>query len=160
VAKVHCVHDVLRCGYKSTVKLLFIPVDRGVGIETSAHTTVVVVVDVVVVDVVVVDVVVVDVVVVDVVVVDVVVVDVDVDVGDVVVGEVVVGEVVVVDVIVGGQVDDEGMVESTADARVLLNDTTDNSAITVNTEPICGFFMNMTIATFIKQDVRNDSTEI
>lgn len=128
----HCVHDVLRCGYKSTVKLLFIPLDRGVGIDASAHTTVVDVVDDVV--------------------------DVVDDVEDV--EDVVVGDVVVGDVIVGGQVDDEGMVESTADARVLLNDTTDNSAITVNTEPICRFFMNMTIATFIKQDVRNDSTEI
>jgi molybdate-binding protein len=38
---------VLLCGYKSTVKLLFTPVDRGVGIEASAHTTVVDVVDVV-----------------------------------------------------------------------------------------------------------------
>ena len=32
---------MLRCGYKSTVKLLFIPPNRGVGIEASAHTTVV-----------------------------------------------------------------------------------------------------------------------
>ena len=38
---------MLLCGYKLTVKLLFIPVDRGVGIEASAHTTVVDVVDVV-----------------------------------------------------------------------------------------------------------------
>ena len=38
---------MLRCGYKSTVKLLFIPPNRGVGIEASAHTTVVDVVDVV-----------------------------------------------------------------------------------------------------------------
>ena len=36
---------MLLCGYKLTVKLLFIPVDRGVGIEASAHTTVVDVVD-------------------------------------------------------------------------------------------------------------------
>jgi hypothetical protein len=36
---------VLLCGYKSTVKLLFIPVDRGVGIDASAHTTVVDVVE-------------------------------------------------------------------------------------------------------------------
>jgi hypothetical protein len=43
---------VLLCGYKSTVKLLFIPADRGVGIEASAHTTVVDVVDEVVDDVV------------------------------------------------------------------------------------------------------------
>jgi hypothetical protein len=38
---------VLLCGYKSTVKLLFIPADRGVGIDASGHTTVVDVVDVV-----------------------------------------------------------------------------------------------------------------
>jgi hypothetical protein len=42
---------VLLCGYKSTVKLLFIPADRGVGIDASAHTTVVEVVDDVVEDV-------------------------------------------------------------------------------------------------------------
>ena len=33
------------CGYKSTVKLLFIPPNRGVGIDASAHTTVVDVVE-------------------------------------------------------------------------------------------------------------------
>ena len=38
---------MLLCGYKSTVKLLFIPADRGVGIDASGHTTVVDVVDVV-----------------------------------------------------------------------------------------------------------------
>jgi hypothetical protein len=32
---VHCVHGVLRCGYKSTVKLLFTPPARGVGISTQ-----------------------------------------------------------------------------------------------------------------------------
>ena len=31
----HCVHGVLRCGYKSTVKLLFTPPARGVGISTQ-----------------------------------------------------------------------------------------------------------------------------
>ena len=35
----------MRCGYKSTVKLLFIPPNRGVGTEASAHTTVVDVVE-------------------------------------------------------------------------------------------------------------------
>jgi hypothetical protein len=35
----------LLCGYKSTVKLLFIPPNRGVGIDASAHTTVVDVVE-------------------------------------------------------------------------------------------------------------------
>ena len=63
----HSIQPTPRCGNKSIVKLLLRPGDRGVGIEASAHTTVVDVVDVVddVVDVVVDDVVEEDVVVVE-----------------------------------------------------------------------------------------------
>jgi hypothetical protein len=41
----HSIQPTPRCGNKSIVKLLLRPGDRGVGIDASAHTTVVDVVD-------------------------------------------------------------------------------------------------------------------
>jgi len=122
----------LLCGYKSSVKLLFIPPNRGVGIDASAHTTVVDVVE--------------DVVdVVDEVVEDVV------DVVDEVVEDVVddveeVGEVDVVDV---EQVVN-GVVESTADAGAIRYGPKNSNAMTANIATKRIFFMNMTIVMFMK----------
>ena len=131
--KVHCVHDVLRCGYKSTVKLLFIPPDRGVGISSQG-----LVVDVVdaadVVDVVDDD----DEGTVD----DVVEVVVDV-VDDV---ENVVEEV---DVVEDEQVE-VGVVESTADAGAIRYGPKNSKAMTANIATERIFFMNLTIAKFMK----------
>jgi hypothetical protein len=119
---------VLLCGYKSTVKLLFIPVDRGVGIDASAHTTVVDVVE------------------------DVVdVVDEVVDVVDDVVEDVVddveeVGEVDVVDV---EQVVD-GVVVSTADAGDGPYGPKNRSDMATSIETKRIFFINQTIVMFMK----------
>jgi hypothetical protein len=123
---------VLLCGYKSTVKLLFIPVDRGVGIDASAHTTVVDVVEDVVEDVV-----------------DVV--DEVVDVVDDVVEDVVddveeVGEVDVVDV---EQVVD-GVVVSTADAGDGPYGPKNRSDMATSIETKRIFFINQTIVMFMK----------
>jgi hypothetical protein len=126
---------VLRCGYKSTVKLLFIPPNRGVGIEASAHTTVVDVVgDEVVEDVV----------------------EVVEDVVDVVDEVEDVGEVDVVD---DEQVVD-GVVESTADAGAIRYGPKNSSDMTANIATKRIFFMNMTIVMFMKRDVRRNSSEI
>jgi hypothetical protein len=126
---------VLRCGYKSTVKLLFIPPNRGVGIEASAHTTVVDVVgDEVVEDVV----------------------EVVEDVVDVVDEVEDVGEVDVVD---DEQVVD-GVVESTADAGAIRYGPKNSNAITANIATKRIFFMNMTIAKFMKRAVCRNSSEI
>jgi hypothetical protein len=123
---------VLLCGYKSTVKLLFIPVDRGVGIDASAHTTVVDVVEDVVEDVV-----------------DVV--DEVVDVVDDVVEDVVddveeVGEVDVVDV---EQVVD-GVVVSTPETGEGPNGPKNRSDMATSIETKRIFFIKQTIAMFIK----------
>lgn len=96
---------MLLCGYKSTVKLLFTPVDRGVGIETSAHTTVVDVVE-----------------------------DVD-DVEDVVDDE---------------QVELAGAVVSTADTGEGPYGPKNRSDMATSIETKLVFFMNMTIAMFMK----------
>ena len=101
---------MLRCGYKSTVKLLFIPPNRGVGIEASAHTTVVDVVDVV--------------------------------------DEVV--DVVEEDVVVDAQVELAGAVVSTADAGAIRYGPKNSSDMTANIATKRIFFMNMTIAMFMK----------
>ena len=123
---------MLLCGYKSTVKLLFIPVDRGVGIDASAHTTVVDVVEDVVEDVV-----------------DVV--DEVVDVVDDVVEDVVddveeVGEVDVVDV---EQVVD-GVVVSTPETGEGPNGPKNRSDMATSIETKRIFFIKQTIAMFIK----------
>ena len=101
---------MLRCGYKSTVKLLFIPPNRGVGIEASAHTTVVDVVDVV--------------------------------------DEVV--DVVEEDVVVDAQVELAGAVVSTADAGAIRYGPKNSSDMTANIATKRIFFMNTTIAMFMK----------
>lgn len=123
---------MLLCGYKSTVKLLFIPVDRGVGIDASAHTTVVDVVEDVV---------------------DVVdeVVDEVVDVVEDVVDDVVddveeVGEVDVVDV---EQVVD-GVVVSTADTGDGPYGPKNRSDMATSIETKRIFFINQTIVMFMK----------
>ena len=121
---------MLRCGYKLTVKLLFIPVDRGVGIDASAHTTVVDVVEDV-----------------DDVVEDVV------DVVDEVVDDVEeVGEVDVVDV---EQVV-VGVVESTADAGAIRYGPKNSSDMTANIAAKRIFFINQTIVMFMIRVVRED----
>ena len=102
---------MLRCGYKSTVKLLFIPPNRGVGTEASAHTTVVDVVDEVV---------------------------------DVV------EDVVEEDVVVDAQVELAGAVVSTADAGAIRYGPKNSSDMTANIATKRIFFMNMTIAMFMK----------
>jgi hypothetical protein len=112
---------VLLCGYKFTVKLLFIPVDRGVGIDASAHTTVVDVVDVVE--------------------------DVE-DVDD------------VEDVVDVEQVELAGAVVSTADTGEGPYGPKNRSDMTVNIATKRIFFMNMTIAKFMKRDARRNSSEI
>ena len=125
---------MLRCGYKLTVKLLFIPVDRGVGIDASAHTTVVDVVDVVdeVVDEVV-------------------------DVVDEVVEDVVddVEEVGEVDVVDDEQVE-VGVVESTADAGVIRYGPKNRSDIATSIATKRIFFINQTIVMFMIRVVRED----
>ena len=111
----HSIQPTPRCGNKSIVKLLLRPGDRGVGIEASAHTTVVDVVDVV---------------------------DDVVDVVDDVVEE---------DVVVVEQVELAGaVVESTADAGAIRYGPKNSSDMTVNIETKRIFFMNMTIAKFMK----------
>ena len=95
------------CGYKSTVKLLFIPVDRGVGIEASVHTTVVDVVDEVV-------------------------------------------DVVEEDVVADAHVELAGAVVSTADTGAIRYGPKNSSDMTVNIATKRIFFMNMTIAMFMK----------
>ena len=132
---------MLRCGYKLTVKLLFTPVDRGVGIDASAHTTVVDVVE--------------DVVdVVEEVVEDVV------DVVEEVVEDVVddveeVGEVDVVDVVDVEQVVD-GVVVSTADAGDGPYGPKNRSDIATSIETKRIFFINQTIVMFMIRVVRED----
>ena len=124
---------MLRCGYKSTVKLLFIPPNRGVGIDASAHTTVVDVVE--------------DVVEVVDEVVDVVedVVEVVEDVVDDVVDDVEeVGEVVDVEQVV------DGVVVSTADAGDGPYGPKNSSDMTANIETKRIFFINQTIVMFMK----------
>lgn len=125
----HSIQPTPRCGNKSIVKLLLRPGDRGVGIDASAHTTVVEVVDEVdevddVVDVVedVVDVV-----------------DVVEDVEDV-------GEVDVVDV---EQVVD-GVVVSTADAGDGPYGPKNRSDMATSIETKRIFFINQTIVMFMK----------
>ena len=122
---------MLLCGYKSTVKLLFIPVDRGVGIDASAHTTVVDVVE-------------------DVVEVVEDVVEVVEDVVDDVVDDVEevedVGEVDVVDV---EQVVD-GVVVSTADAGDGPYGPKNRSDMATSIETKRIFFINQTIVMFMK----------
>ena len=110
----HSIQPTPRCGNKSIVKLLLRPGDRGVGIEASAHTTVVDVVDVV---------------------------DDVVDVVDDVVEE---------DVVVDAQVELAGAVVSTADAGAIRYGPKNSSDMTVNIETKRIFFMNMTIAKFMK----------
>ena len=129
---------MLLCGYKLTVKLLFIPVDRGVGIDASAHTTVVDVVE--------------DVVdVVEEVVEDVV------DVVEEVVEDVVddVEEVGEVDVVDDEQVE-VGVVESTADAGVIRYGPKNSSDMTANIATKRIFFINQTIVMFMIRVVRED----
>ena len=103
----HSIQPTPRCGNKSIVKLLLRPGDRGVGIEASAHTTVVDVVDEVV-------------------------------------------DVVEEDVVVDAQVELTGAVVSTADAGAIRYGPKNSRDMTVNIATKRIFFMNMTIATFMK----------
>ena len=119
----HSIQPTPRCGNKSIVKLLLRPGDRGVGIDASAHTTVVDVVDEVdeVVDVVE-------------------------DVVDVVEDVEDVGEVDVVDV---EQVVD-GVVVSTADAGDGPYGPKNRSDMATSIETKRIFFINQTIVMFMK----------